>query len=71
MFSVFNTFYYLRIYDSFGFLLEMSERIIKKLIPLAAYVAASLIGFAKVYQVLNMGIFDSNDEMRDVESNAL
>lgn len=42
-----------------------------KLIPLAAYIAASLIGFTKVYQVLNMGITDRDDEMKDVESSML
>jgi len=46
----------------------MSTRILHKLIPLAAYIAASLIGFSKVYQVLNMGISDPNDEMKDIES---
>jgi len=66
--SVSNTFYYLRIYKEYGFLLEMSTRIIHKLIPLAAYIAASLIGFSKVYQVLNMGISDPNDEMKDIQS---
>jgi len=65
--SVSNTFYYLRIYKEYGFLLEMSSRIMHKLIPLAAYIAASLIGFSKVYQVLNMGISDPNDEMKDIK----
>lgn len=65
--SVSNTFYYLRIYKEYGFLLEMSSRIMHKLIPLACYIAASLIGFSKVYQVLNMGISDPNDEMKDIQ----
>jgi hypothetical protein len=66
--TVINTVYYLRIYEGFEFICEMLTRIMHKIWPFVIFIAISLVGFCKIYEVLNMGIVDENGEMKDIHS---
>ena len=39
-----------------------------KIWPFVLFVGISLIGFCKIYEVLNMGVVDPDNEMKDIHS---
>lgn len=66
--AFYKIIYYVRIYDSFLFLITMVTKIFADIIPFVIFVFVALMGFCKIFQVLQMGINDPEHEMAQIKS---
>lgn len=66
--AFYKIIYYVRIYDSFLFLITMVSKIFKDIIPFVIFIFVALMGFCKIFQVLQMGINDPEHEMAQIKS---
>lgn len=60
-----KTFYYIRIYDRFMFLLTITTEIFTDMIPFICMVSIALIGFTKISQVVQTGVNDPAGELKE------
>lgn len=60
-----KTFYYIRIYDRFMFLITISYNIFVDLIPFITMVCIALLGFTKISQVVQTGVNDPAGELKE------
>jgi len=58
--SVNKTLYFIRIYEEFSFILTMATTIAGEVVPFAVFTMGMMIGIAKTYEVLHLGINDAN-----------
>ena len=66
--SFFKVFYYLRIYDQFHFILTMAYYIAREVAPFMIFTISMMIGFAKMYQLLNAGVNDPDGLYENIKS---
>lgn len=66
--SFFKVFYYLRIFDNFHFILTMAFHIGREVAPFMIFTISMMIGFAKMYQLLNAGINDPSGVYAHIKS---
>ena len=60
--------YFIRIYDSYCFILTMVAKIANECFAYVAFVIVSLFGFVKIYQLLHTGINDGEGEYAQIHS---
>lgn len=66
--SFFKVFYYLRMFEQFHFILTMAVYIAREIAPFMIFTISMMTGFAKMYQLLNAGINDSQGLYDNVKS---
>ena len=69
--AFYKSFYFLRIYDNYMFILNMSYRLIRMLIPFFIFIGFSFIYLCKVEQSLGFGVHDPYHEFKDIPSKSL
>jgi len=66
--SFFKVFYYLRIFETFHFILTMAFQVAREVAPFMVFTISMMIGFAKMYQLLNAGVNDPDGVYDNVKS---
>ena len=64
-------FYFLRIYDHYMFLLNMSYKIVCKAASFFLFVGGCFIFIAKIEQSLQFGVNNPDDELKDIPNYGL
>lgn len=67
----YKAFYFLRIYDCYMFILNMSYRLVCMLMHFFVFIAFTFIALCKIEQSLGYGVHDQNNEYKDIPNKAL
>lgn len=60
--------YFVRIYDRFLYLIQISGLILRDVIPFVSFLFMALLGFCKIFQVMQAGINDPDNELSQINS---
>lgn len=63
--------YFLRIYESFNFLIQLSVLLIRDLYPFAILSLFIMLSFTKQYTLMHFGINDPSDTYKNIDSQFL
>lgn len=66
--AFYKIIYFVRIYDSFLYLVQMSGLILRDIIPFVSFLFMALLGFCKIFQVMQAGINDPDHELSQINS---
>lgn len=67
----YKSFYFLRIYDCYMFILNMSYHLLGMLIPFFVFITFCFIGLCKVQQSIGVGVHDPDHEFKDIPNHSL